>query len=735
MVDSQDPNSILAVGDAATFAQSALNNLSDATTGVRNVLENLNNKIINFKSNLELSNNLTNQQTTAFGLLSTTLLGVKKSFDNLSGVDTSYLNTFSGQITDLQKIIMQDSSLPSMADKATALAASLVGLGVPAEKLKEILGKGAGAVFDFANNLAISADNGLRLQNAYIQLSGATGNLNSIFSAAGPNLNKINLLLAQQQKMISDTGAATGLTTEVITEYYSELARVPQALSATVSVLPGTTEKTSALTAAIRVATGSGRSFSDVVDDMKSAFRNYNIVGEDALKFTGRISEISNKFGIELSDVKDALKGTSDQFKMFGNEAEGAARIYNQYLGALQSTGVSGHVAVDVVKGMVNGIKDLTIAQKGFLSAQTGGAGGLMGAFQIEKELRDGKIDKVFDRVRATLNKQFGSIVSLEEASQSQAAAARLTKQIQVLQQGPLGSFARDDQSAIRILESFRNKDQGKSVVTDLSQTVVQDTSKIGLELEQKSYTELSRIRSILENVRNNSNISNLGLLQNMGSAGTGTPTVDSESASLLRDNLRQNMKQSTLEGGNTVAQYANDLVNKNLKDRTGQFAANLIDNFTKLYNELGPSLKAPVEELRRLVNSGDAEGASRTYQDYLQRLDEEKNAAMTLSSGIRSSQLEEIEKNKNSLAQAYTLLSQENVTPGTSLSKTTNLSVQQPNVVAENKNVNTVNTSYTPQKLGEIMVHVDGFCISCNQKINNHSQSYAVNVGQKVDK
>jgi len=764
--NATDAQSLKETGDAATYAQSALNVFSEAAMGARNVLDILNSKAIEFKSTLDSTGSLTKEQTTEFGLLTTAVLGTRRAFDNLSGIDTSYLSTFSNQINELQKTILEDSSLGTMTEKALALGRAL---NLPVDKVTELLKNGAGAVFSYANNLAESADNGLRLQNAYIQLSAATGNLNAIYETAGPNLDNINLLLSQQQKIITDSSTATGLSAEVVSQYYAQLGSVPKALEATTSGIGGTTDKTGLLTSVIREATGTGRSFSDVISDMKGAFRDYNITGEEALKFTSRISEISNNYGIELADVRDALRSTGDQFRMFGNEAEGAAEIYNSYLSALQKTGLSGNAAVDVVRGMVNGIKELGIAQKGFLSAQTGGPGGLLGAFQIEKELRDGKIDKVFDKVRQSLGKQFGSIVTLEEASQSSAAAAQLTKQIQVLRQGALGSFAKDDQSAIRILEAFRARDEGKAVPKELSQTIVQDTAKLGLDIEQKSYSELSRIRSLLEGARGTTNIANLGLLQRSATAGVGEAIVDDETRSKLRDDLKQNMNKGTIESGESTFNYSNDLINRSVKDRSGQFAYQTIDSIGKLFDQLSPAIEAPIKEIKSLFESGDNKGAERTYQDYLNKLNQEKEAALTLSRGAREQQLGQIENDKRNLTLAYealnkgagdkTNLSINNVETNSAnlikpltnqvisnadkrITAGSNLGDVAVSAASNNKNVVTSGPSYIPEKesvnngnLGDITVHVEGYCISCGEKMKNNAQSYAVNVGQRIDK
>lgn len=744
--ETPDANELKETGDAALFAQNALAGFSNVAESSRNVLENLNHKISQFKTGLEATGDLSRSASTSFGLLSVAIIGTRKAFDNLAGVDTSGLNTFASQINDLQRTILEDSSLPTMADKATKMAASLVGLGVPVEKIKDLLEDGAEAVFGYASKLAESADNGLRLQNAYLQLSAATGNLGAVYAAAGPSLENINALLGQQQKVMTEAGAATGTSAEVVSQYYAQLATVPGALTSTVTGLSSTGEKTGMLTAAMRVATGSGRAFSEVVDDMKVAFRNYNITGEDALTFTTRISELSNKFGIELDDVRDALRSTSDQFKIFGNEAEGAARIYNDYLGVLQKTGISGNVAIDVVQGMVSGIRDLGIAQKGFLSAQTGGAGGLMGAFQIEKELRDGKIDKVFDRVRQSLGRQFGNIVSLEEASQSQSAAAQLTKQIQVLRQGALGSFAKDDQSAIRILEAFRKRERGEDGGRDLSQTALQDTANAGMEIQKKSYTELTRIRQLFESARNNANITNLDFIQGISTAGTGSPRVDGEQTSLMRDNLGQAMKMGAKLSGEAVSQTNVDMANNYLKNRTSQFSAQVITDFGKIFDELGPAVRAPVEELRNLISSGQTSDAQNTYQQYLAKLDEQKKEAMTLTGQARDKELAQIENDRKGLSQSFALLTKnkdnlretaiDSTKAATSVGSAALLSVNNkptPTIPTTPPLLPPINSTST--NVGELTVQIEGYCLECGDKIKGKSQSYAVNVGQKVQK
>src|ERR1035441_8570721 len=156
----------------------------------------------------------------------------------------------------------------------------------------------------------------------------------------------------------------------------------------------------------------------DVTKDMVSAFKDYNLTGEGALKFTAQIGELAEKFGVPLSDMQSALISTADAFKMYGDEAQGAANIMNEYMGALKNTGLSGSASAEIVNNMTLSIKGLNIAQESFMSSQTGGPGGLLGGFKVEQMLRGGKdgLAKVMKMAQQTLEKQMGPVMELSDS-------------------------------------------------------------------------------------------------------------------------------------------------------------------------------------------------------------------------------------------------------------------------------------------------------------------------------
>lgn len=696
----------------------SLNNLGSFTEGAKNAFNSFNNMLSSYGVSVNSTKALTEQQTTQFGLLSAAVLGAKTSFNSLYNIDTTNLNTFTEQINYLTSTF---TDAKSGIGQLVKFAQESFGKIVP----QAVIEQGIGAVKSFVSNLSQSADNALRLQNAYIQLSSKTGNLSSVYAAAGPNLENLNILLEKQNAIINNAIKTTGLAPEAIQNYYTQLGTIPKALEATATSSQSASETLSMLTASIKLSSGTGRNYADIIDDMRVAFKNYNIIGEDALQFTARISEISNKFGTNLDVVRDSLISTANTFKMFGNEAEASTKILNQYVGALQHTGLSGDAAVDVVTSMTNAMSNLGIAQKSFLSAQTGGAGGLMGAFQIEKMMRDGKLDEVFEKIRSQMQKQFGKIVSLEDASSSPAAAAQMTKQMMILKQGPMGQFARTDQEAIRILEGFKAMQEGKVKPTDLSNRIVQENVDKGTLIQEKSYTELSRIRGILEGARGTADIANLGFMQRGMTAGMGTQAALSEAQRKSKENLSLFMTTTGVEGGAVTQDYARDIKTRAPVTDAAKRAVTSINEFTKLFSDIPLSMKAPIDALKQAIESGKTMNVEVELEDLKNEIEKAKLEASKKPKEERDRAMEIISKQENILKE----YSSATVSAAINRSTRTNLV----NIPIPSLNTATTtgeNRGPTSQIASphDINVHVTGYCIKCKQEIDNSAQAMSIN-------
>jgi hypothetical protein len=196
--------------------------------------------------------------------------------------------------------------------------------------------------------------------------------------------------------------------------------------------------------------------------------------------------------------------------------------MFNKLMTAFKETGLSAKASTELISGITMQIGKLSIAQKSFLSAQTGGPGGLVGGFQIEKMLRDGKIDEVFDKMQTQMKRQFGKIVSIDEAAQSPQAAAQLVRQREMLKSGPLGQFAQTDDQAQRILDAFK---KGEKVdVKELSKgdDLLNRTLETGKSVQEKNTPIFKQTLGAIESIRDEGSKVTNDLLEGILTTGAG---------------------------------------------------------------------------------------------------------------------------------------------------------------------------------------------------------------------
>lgn len=630
-----DPNIPIDPTTGLPFAPTAdqitlLNQYTDAVANYRNVesgldtildkvsesWDTLNQRMQAAGTSLDTLGALNDQQVTQLGLVASGVFKAREAFTGLAGIDFGNLSTFKETISDIRDALFSGGTAASdFVGIIGSLTKALSGAGVPQQAINTAWQKGTSAVLDLASSIITHADNLTRAQSAYVQMAASTGQLSDLWNAAGKDLQNLNTIMETQTQMIGDTIEATGLSAKQVEAYYAELGQVPGALNSIVSTTDKTGESTSMLTAAIQVATGTGRKYSDVIDDLKLAFKDYGLVGEDALKFSVRMSEVSTKLKAPLEDVKRALQGSAEAFKMFASSqqaasttSEGLSKILNTYGKALESTGLSASQSIRVVGELTNQMANLSIAQKSYISQQTGGAGGLQGGFQIEKRLMSGDTEGVFNDVIKTIQQQFGKIVNIDEASQSQAAASQLEKQSLMLTQGPLGSLVKDQQTAIKVLQAFRNKQEGKAdtITTALSPSAVQDAADKGLEFEKGSYSELTKIRSHIERMRY---VADQGVGRGVQEALTARTTPGAtEAEGAVKGSLSEYIKSQRAAGGTQVATTAYGLATGNVENRTGLDAARTVQNALASIKEVPLSFKAAFDTLKKAVSSGDTD-------------------------------------------------------------------------------------------------------------------------------
>lgn len=442
-----------------------------------------------------------NANRNSFAALNLSVIGVSKSFTSLNNAaNVKNISYFSDQITAITKQTNNAKELGSGFSK-------IFNVNIPLD----IINKGGKAIKSYMIEMAAAADNQLKLQQATIGSAAASGDISQIWNRAGNNLQNLNAITEERNAMITASSKATNTDQAIMIEHYQALGQVSGALTTNISLGDDATNKMSVLTAATKLAAGTGQDFALIAGDMKTALQQYNKTGEEALRFTANISSLNEKLGVELNDVRSYMNKVAESFGGMGDQTDSAAKSYYVLSKSLQDVGVSAHRANEMVINITNGISGMSIAQKGFISAQSGGSGGLMGGFQMDLLIKQGKINEVMQKSMDVMKKQFGGKpVTVEEAASSPQAAAQLQKQIMMVRQGPLGSLAKDDTSAMKLIEAMSKGEMDfKKEIKGLSgKGGAKDPLKEGIDrgtkLQERQTTLLSIGNQNLEGIRAN---------------------------------------------------------------------------------------------------------------------------------------------------------------------------------------------------------------------------------------
>lgn len=624
-----DPAAITKGLDQIADAQSRLTTAQQDSESVANLVSKALNGLENAATKAGVSLNdlgaLSQQQTEAFALFAAGAVKARTAFEGFAGVDYSGLSTFTEQINDIKAALFSGGTAASgMGDMIEGLSKKLLGMGATQGQINDAKSRGAAAVLDLASNTLAYADNMNRLQTATIQMAGKTGELGDIYKAAGTDLRNMSDILEKQQTMLDKTRQATGLSAAATEKWYNQLGLIPGALKETVVMGKEAGDNTSMLTAVIQTATAAGRDQADVMKDLKTAFQDFGIVGENALRFSVRMHDISTRLKAPIEDVTNSLRGSADAFKMFatGQEnasksAESLANTLNVYGKALESTGLSATAATEVAGNLSNQVAKLTTGQLAFISQQRGGPGGLMGAAQETLKLQSDPGAVVADAMK-TLQQQFGRIVTVQEAATSEAAASQNIKQTTMLQQ-LLGPLAKDQPTANRLLEAMKNT-QGRpeDFAKALSPTGVKDAAAQGMDIQKKTFGVTSDIRNMVEQIRDVAARGSSGVMDRVTAAGTNKDVTTFEG--ILKAGFAESMKAAQLAGGPQVKATALGLAVGTVKPTGGADAAANIHGAMNFMKEIPLALMEPFKILKEAFSNGDTE-AVKNQEDMLRQM------------------------------------------------------------------------------------------------------------------
>jgi hypothetical protein len=568
---------------------------------------------------------LTEEQTEKFAIITSAVVRAREAFSGFAGVDYSGLSTLTDQMNVIKEAFATGGMAAAKAVEAVkTLTQQALDLGATQSQVTKAMSLGTGAVIDLATNMAKHADNMARGQTASVQMAARTGELGDVLEKTGDHLQDMNVYLEKQQEMMKLSRDTTGLTATQTEKWYNQLGLIHGALKEDVALGSKSGATTSMLTATIEAATGAGMSQTETMENLNAAFKDYNLVGEKALLFSIRMSDVSTKLGAPIDDVTRALRGSADAFKMFATgqdnaskSAESLAKTLNVYGKALESTGLSATQAVEMAGNLANQTAKLTTGQLAFISQRTGGAGGLQGAAQETLKLQTDPGAVVEDAMK-TLQQQFGKIVTVQEAATSQSAASINIKQTTMLQ-SLLGPLAKDQASANRLLEAMKNRAEGnpKAIAAALSEHPIQDAAQKGADMQAKTYTVTTKIMDLVEQIRDIGDRGGSAVVGKFTAAGTPTAqgkpeTLREQVAALFESQLKKSLfegrEASRAKGGIQVQDTAQQL-------KTGLGATGGVDAAADIHGAMASIKdltifgKSAFKEIVGHFASGDKEG------------------------------------------------------------------------------------------------------------------------------
>lgn len=358
------------------------------------------------------------------------------------------------------------------------------------------LGKG---VVDVSARMAQSADKTRALEAGLLRTAAATGMLNDFLDTSGENFGQISNKTATYVSLLNDTANATGTTSTKVAEFADQLKAVPGALDTSVYI--DGMNSMHMLSASMKLAAGTGMEYKDVVSKLGEAYGLFNLEGEAALDYTNRISVAANALKIPLDSVSKFTADAAQQFKFFGDNTEGALKVLGGFDKAMEGSKLGYQTIQELATGALGKIKEMGIAQKALLSQQTGGAGGLQGAFQIEAEIREGGIASVMGRVEDALREQMGgNLVTLDQARQSQEASAQMMRQVAFLTQGPTAIASTTDQATQIVDAMVKGNLTALEDVMASPQDNLAKSIDVGNEFQKMQSSGITRMANAMDN-------------------------------------------------------------------------------------------------------------------------------------------------------------------------------------------------------------------------------------------
>jgi hypothetical protein len=332
-------------------------------------------------------------------------------------------------------------------DAGSRITTAFAGVGPMLAKL------GAPQSFiDMLGAYADGADRVYSLQRGVVALAASQGTLNSMIDQSTGQFVDLNRAYMDQTNLAYTSAVATGQTVQSMMELSQTIGSIPGAL--TESVEAG--QNMSQLVATSRLATGFMRSQSEVAKTLADMYTNVGTNGQEAFEALANIYEKAGDSKLRFDAFASTVLEIASSFKMLGDNTRAATEVVRAFDKAFQDSDISPAAMKSVIESLTAGVQKLDIGRDAFVSAQTGGPGGLAGFYQMEQARATGNMDEVLSKTMTAMQAQFGgNVLTLQDAAQNPALAGEFYKQVQYLTQ--VAGVAKDDREAYRILEAMQS--------------------------------------------------------------------------------------------------------------------------------------------------------------------------------------------------------------------------------------------------------------------------------------
>jgi hypothetical protein len=332
---------------------------------------------------------------------------------------------------------------------------------------------GIGKILSQSLNLIPAMNFADTMENEFLRVQSSVGNASNLLTGVGSQKGQLidsglDSELTKYISVVADLRKANNLGQEEAKKYTSDIMKIPGAYRQLYTDGSGVLGQLSLTDAAIKMARGTTGEFDDAVKALTTTYNNFGKESlPSGLDMLSATYEAAQMLGMRFDDVESSITSITNRFASFGNNTQSSIDLFTNLSLALGKTGIGISQQKQIIDSITDSIYGMNQAQKSFISSQTGGSGGLMGAFQIDKMLASGDVQGVYQKIQETLQKQFGEITTLDMAASSENEAAKYERQLQFLQSGPFGSLVKDRGQAMKFLGAMSSGIGGEDIIRE----------------------------------------------------------------------------------------------------------------------------------------------------------------------------------------------------------------------------------------------------------------------------